>query len=179
LSKLEAGKMVLNRDKGDLADIFENCSREQEQRMKDLSLKLKIIRPDYPVTGFFDVKCIEQVTTNLLSNAIKFSPKNGLITATINKNDNEDLCFSIQNEGINIPEDELETIFDAFIQSRKTKTGAGGTGLGLAISRKIIAGHNGTIWAENIPDQGVLFKFILSNQQKLEHRINIKTNWPT
>ncbi len=135
--------------------------------MKDLSLKLKIIRPDYPVTGFFDVKCIGQVITNLLSNAIKFSPKNGLITATINKNDNEELYFSIQNEGINIPEDELEIIFDAFIQSRKTKTGAGGTGLGLAISREIIAGHNGTILAENKPVQGVLFKFIISNQQKI------------
>jgi len=165
LSKLEAGKMVLNMKKGNLADVFDSCYREQEQRMEDLGLKLQLIRPDYPLTGFFDIPSIGQVITNLLSNAIKFSSEGGLITATIYKNDNQELCFSLQNEGVNIPEDELESIFDAFIQSSKTKTGAGGTGLGLAISRKIIAEHNGKIWVENKPMEGVLFKFIISVAQ--------------
>jgi signal transduction histidine kinase len=53
-----------------------------------------------------------------------------------------------------IAEEELDTIFDKFVQSRRTKTGAGGTGLGLAICREIIAAHHGRVWAQNRPEGG-------------------------
>lgn len=65
------------------------------------------------------------------------------------------------DEGIGIPETELDTVFDKFIQSSKTKTGAGGTGLGLAICHEIIKSHGGRIWAENNPDQGATLTFLL------------------
>lgn len=65
------------------------------------------------------------------------------------------------DEGVGIPEDELESVFDKFIQSSKTKTNAGGTGLGLAISKEIIELHNGKIWAESKPGEGARFSFIL------------------
>lgn len=68
---------------------------------------------------------------------------------------------SMKDNGIGIPEDELNDIFDKFIQSSKTKTGAGGTGLGLAICNEIIQAHNGKIWAENNPDGGSTFSFML------------------
>ncbi|MCG8382782.1 MAG: ATP-binding protein, partial [Gammaproteobacteria bacterium] len=55
----------------------------------------------------------------------------------------------------------LETIFDKFIQSSKTKNGAGGTGLGLAICREIVHAHKGTIWAESSAQAGVTFCFTL------------------
>ena len=61
---------------------------------------------------------------------------------------------SVSDRGIGIPVEELESIFDRFIQSSKTRTGAGGTGLGLAISREIISAHKGRIWAGNRPDGG-------------------------
>ena len=53
----------------------------------------------------------------------------------------------------------MELIFDKFIQSSKTKTGAGGTGLGLAISKEIITAHKGRIWAENRAEGGAVFSF--------------------
>jgi signal transduction histidine kinase len=65
----------------------------------------------------------------------------------------------VADEGPGIPESELQSVFDKFVQSSKTKTGAGGTGLGLAISREIIEAHGGTIWAENIEPQGAAFIF--------------------
>lgn len=68
---------------------------------------------------------------------------------------------SISDEGIGIPESELIAIFDKFIQSSKTKTGAGGTGLGLAITKEIIEAHQGKIWAENNAHRGASFTFIL------------------
>jgi len=161
LSKLEANKVVLDKNECNLVDIFENCCCEQQQRLNDLSLSLQLVKPDYPIIGIFDGPRIGQVITNLLSNAIKFSTEGGLIVATVSKDKTQEISFSLQNEGIEIPEEELNTIFDAFIQSSKTKTGAGGTGLGLAISTKIIESHKGKIWAENHPKGGTIFKFII------------------
>jgi signal transduction histidine kinase len=66
---------------------------------------------------------------------------------------------SVLDQGPGIPPDELEAVFDKFVQSSKTKTGAGGTGLGLAICREIIAAHKGRIWAENRPGGGAVFSF--------------------
>ncbi len=52
-------------------------------------------------------------------------------------------------------------VFDKFVQSSKTKTGAGGTGLGLAICQEIVELHKGKIWAENRPAGGALFQVLL------------------
>ncbi|MBT6499552.1 MAG: hypothetical protein HOK67_06580, partial [Deltaproteobacteria bacterium] len=71
------------------------------------------------------------------------------------------LTVKIRDEGTGIPENELESIFNKFIQSSKTKTGAGGTGLGLSICQEIVKAHHGKIWAENNPDGGATFSFIL------------------
>jgi signal transduction histidine kinase len=71
-----------------------------------------------------------------------------------------DECVSVSvcDEGPGIPPDELEAVFDKFVQSTKTKTGAGGTGLGLPIAREIVAAHKGRVWAVNRPDRGTEFR---------------------
>lgn len=116
----------------------------------------------------FDYERIVQVIINLMSNAVKFTPNHSTITVTISEDhmkiDNRDypvLRIRIADQGVGIPEDELDSIFDKFIQSSKTKTGAGGTGLGLSISNDIIKAHHGKIWAENNPDGGASFIFYL------------------
>ena len=65
--------------------------------------------------------------------------------------------MSVRDEGPGIPAEELETVFDKFVQSSKTKSDQGGTGLGLAICREIVAGHQGRIWAENNATAGCIF----------------------
>ncbi len=72
----------------------------------------------------------------------------------------EGLTVFIKDEGVGIPEEELSSVFDKFMQSSKTKTGAGGTGLGLAISFEIIKEHDGKIWAKN-NQGGASFAFTL------------------
>ena len=161
LSKLEAGKEVLYKKQNDLKSIFKQCCLEQKQRIEDLNLSIECHYEDVPFTGNFDGNKITQVITNILSNAIKFSPEGSIIRVTIVKMDNNELCFSMEDRGLGIPTNELSEVFNAFIQSSKTNTGAGGTGLGLAISQKIIEVHGGRIWAENNPNGGAIFRFTL------------------
>lgn len=168
LSKIEAGKMEIKMEIADLVTTYTCCYLEQEQHMNDLQLNVQLNKPEHAMTGTFDDIRIKQVIANLLSNAIKFSPEGSSITTTLNKNHKHELCFSIQDSGIGIPENELDSVFDAFIQSSKTKTGAGGTGLGLAICKEIIKGHNGKIWAENSPEGGAIFNFVIPRQVKSE-----------
>ncbi|MBN2314036.1 MAG: ATP-binding protein [Sedimentisphaerales bacterium] len=99
---------------------------------------------------------MQQVLRNLLNNAVKFSPNGGLVEVETRQMENA-VGLSVRDQGPGIPPNELEAVFDKFVQSSKTKTGAGGTGLGLAICREIIIGHEGRIWAENRPEGGAEF----------------------
>ena len=98
-----------------------------------------------------------QVIRNLLGNAVKFSPEGGVICVKSEYSESN-AQVAVLDEGPGVPEDELESVFDKFIQSSRTNTGAGGTGLGLAICREIIQVHGGRIWAEN-RELGAKFTF--------------------
>ena len=81
-----------------------------------------------------------------------------------NQNKAAALSFSIQDEGIGIPENELNSVFEQYIQSSKTKNRTGSTGLGLAISNEIIKAHEGKINVENNPNGGAKFSFFLPKE---------------
>lgn len=147
LSKLESGTVNYSINILDLVATCEIVISELQAFAEEKKLKVEIISGEKPVMASFDQEKIIQVLRNLLSNAIKFSSENSLIQTKIQKQDNS-VRVTVINHGIGIPKNELESIFDKFIQSSKTKTGAGGTGLGLAISREIIRQHDGRIWAE-------------------------------
>ncbi|MCZ6875917.1 MAG: ATP-binding protein, partial [bacterium] len=102
--------------------------------------------------------------------AIKVSPKDGTIDVSMHQEE-QSVVVTIRDQGPGIPEDELETIFDKFIQSSKTKTGAGGTGLGLSICHGIILAHQGRVWAENRPEGGAVFFFELPQSVQEEEGI--------
>jgi len=105
-----------------------------------------------------DSEKIKQVLRNILSNAVKFSPEGRTIKIGICRAESS-VVVSVQDQGPGIPGNELEAVFDKFVQSSKTNSGAGGTGLGLAICFEIITAHKGRIWAENNPQGGVTFSF--------------------
>jgi signal transduction histidine kinase len=102
-----------------------------------------------------DPEKMMQVLRNLVSNAVKFSPPGSTITLRL-ECQGRSLVVTIADQGVGIAEEELDTIFDKFVQSRRTKTGAGGTGLGLAICREIVTAHHGRVWAQNRPEGGAV-----------------------
>ena len=103
-----------------------------------------------------DTLGMTRVLRNLIGNAVKFSPDKGRIEIATTKEEGF-ARISVRDHGPGIPEKELGVIFDKFIQSKRTKTGAGGTGLGLSITREIVAAHGGRVWAENHPEGGAVF----------------------
>ena len=111
---------------------------------------------------FGDPTRIQQILTNFLGNAVKFSPVGGTVRVTVSKDSlGDSVQVLVSDQGPGIPEDEVGSIFEKFIQSSRTKTGAGGTGLGLAISREIVGAHQGRIWASNAAEGGAIFAFVI------------------
>ena len=169
LSKLEAGAIEFNITQNHLLSVVKETVEQLDSLARDKKITIEIVEPDIPTEASFDRAKITQVIWNLFSNAIKFTPEGKTISISFNQTtiDIKDngtvpaLSSTIIDQGIGIPEKELEAVFDKFIQSSKTKTGAGGTGLGLAITKEIIEGHNGKIWAKNNPEGGAAFTFII------------------
>ncbi|MBF0264229.1 MAG: PAS domain S-box protein [Gammaproteobacteria bacterium] len=118
-----------------------------------------------------DISHISEVIDKLLSNAIKFSASGQTIDIKSSHTQHNDLPaieVSIRDYGEGIYNDNFNSIFETFEQGENLIVGTTqGTGLGLAIAKQIIEIHQGKIWAENHPDGGAVFRFIIP----LEHRI--------
>ena len=116
---------------------------------------------DGPLWARADDFRLQQVLRNVLANAIRFAPAGSEVNVDWGRSGNEGLWVTVRDHGPGIPDDELESIFEAFVQSSRTRDGSGGTGLGLAICRKIMAAHHGQISARNHPDGGAVFEIHL------------------
>lgn len=113
---------------------------------------------------------------HLLTNASKFAPEGRDIVVSVHPttilpvvdgehgNPTPALEIAVRDRGPGIPEGELESIFEKFVQSSRTRTGAGGKGLGLAICRQIVRLHGADIRATNHPEGGAVFTFQLPRQ---------------
>jgi len=171
LAKLEAGKEEFHFTNSEINLIVRSVKNELEALSTEKDIK---IIANYIVEETLidcDSEKISQIIRNLLGNALKFTPKGKSITIKIENStmiaghrtsDTEEIPsvkISIVDEGVGIPEDELDLVFDKFSQSSKTDNGSGGTGLGLAISKEIVRRHHGKIWAENNAGNGVTFAF--------------------
>ncbi len=104
---------------------------------------------------------LQQVLRNVLANAIRFAPRGSVIEIDWRQVMPRDLMVTVRDHGPGIPVPELERIFESFVQSSRTRDGAGGTGLGLAICRKIVSAHKGRITAHNHAEGGAVFEIVL------------------
>ncbi len=165
LSKISAGKMVMDMQPANIKELVDEMIHECEM----LYLNSSEITIDFRVIGNPRLKTVAdkdrlvQVLRNLFANAIKFTKRKNpksVLHAMISERDGN-ILFELIDEGPGIPAGELESIFEPFVQSTRTNTGASGTGLGLSISKEIIEAHGGKIWAENNPEVGAKFSFII------------------
>lgn len=163
LSKLEAGKMRYELSASDVVWIIRSVLEEFRSLAEQKRLKLEFQGPER-YEAELDPTRFAQVVRNLVSNAVKFTPEDRHIWVHLIPQDG-DFLLRVDDGGCGIPEDELDTIFESFYQSSRTKTSAGGTGLGLAICREIVLAHGGRIWAENRREGGARFSVIWPTHQ--------------
>jgi len=116
-----------------------------------------------PVAG--DEGRLSQVFENLLSNALKFSPPGGEIVVKV-EDAGAMVRACVSDQGIGIPKDEQERIFERFYQvDGSARRRFSGTGLGLTIARRIVEAHGGRIWVESAPEKGSTFYFAIPKFQ--------------
>ncbi|WP_342637563.1 sodium:solute symporter family transporter [Orientia tsutsugamushi] len=165
LSKFAQGQMIfdieLNNFQLMLKEIIAECNKVNVAEKHIISLNYV---PQAETMFEFDHTRIKKVMLNLISNAIQYS-ESGLILITV-KPYRSGVEVSIEDEGVGIPENELEAIFVPFEESSRTKSKACGRGLGLTLAKEIILAHHGEIWAENRPNnRGSKFTFRLPLRQ--------------
>jgi signal transduction histidine kinase len=121
---------------------------------------------------------INQVLDNLVNNAIKFSPNGGVVTLDVQEN-GDSVTVSVSDQGIGVPGDKLERIFDRFYQvDGSARRRFGGTGIGLAIVKRIIEVHHGRIWAQSTVEKGSTFFFTLPKAQVSPSRSELHNESP-
>ena len=159
MSRLEAAALEVNRKPRSLAEIFDTV----KDRLESLTIKhrLRINIPEGTPPVVADDVRIGEVLTNLVDNAVKFSDDSTMIKIEVRRALNE-VIISVTDEGIGIPPELHEKVFERFFQGNGRKTSRRkGTGLGLAICRGIIEAHGGKIWVESKPGRGSKFSFSL------------------
>lgn len=161
IAKIESTVGTFHFERADVRDLIEDVASEMQLQLasKQQSLDLRLGR--MPLIAKVDPTRFAQVVRNVLGNAVKFSPPGSRVDISAGISGEHNIHIQVRDQGPGIPAAELETVFQAFVQSSKTRDGSGGTGLGLAICRKIIAAHGGSIHATGAPGGGTIFHIML------------------
>jgi signal transduction histidine kinase len=166
LSKIEAGKMTLEKIPFDARGLVEDCIKSHQPKAQENSVTLlSEVSPNVPqeITG--DPMRIRQILGNLISNAVKFTEHGSVavrMDGQFSRGSEFTLRITVEDSGTGIPADKLLYIFDEFTQadgsvSRKY----GGTGLGLAITKKLVKLHRGEINVNSELGRGTAFTVTL------------------
>ena len=167
VNKLEEGKLTLEPRPFRLVELVNEIATiyAPQCRKKELYLNTDVPTDQLPVVIGDRVKLL-QVLTNLVGNAIKFCPAGGVSIAVEHQaarpGGPHTFTVSVHDTGIGIAKDQLERIFEPFIQARqKTRYQFGGTGLGLAISRRILQAMGSELDVDSTPGTGTVMSFTL------------------
>lgn len=142
--RIREAKYPLSLSPSDLPTIVKECWEDLESYAQTLNVRASFEIGDVPVLSL-DREAISRVVSNLLSNALKYSRHSSRIFIRLFQSGKE-VIFQVQDEGIGIPPEEMDSIFEPFFRTRESsKRALPGTGLGLYVSRKIVEAHEGTL----------------------------------
>ncbi|HVW15385.1 MAG TPA: ATP-binding protein [Mucilaginibacter sp.] len=158
VSRLESGKILLNRERFELGQLVEELVAEM--RLQNTGQTFEISNSQ-PVWVEADRDKIGSVISNLLSNAAKYSPKNTSVAITVETGDKQ-VIVSVRDYGLGIKPEDQEKLFDRYyrVDDQRTRHIAG-FGIGLYLSAEIVRLHGGYIDVRSAPDQGSTFRFSL------------------
>lgn len=138
---------------------------------KGISFTIKKVNEECWVLS--DTVFLERALNNIIVNAIKYTPKNGNISITLYKN-NEQVFIAVKDSGIGIAKKDIDLIYDRFYQAKNDINKAGGSGVGLAFSKEIIELHQGKLTVESKLDKGSTFIVMLPKASKINTKENLE-----
>jgi two-component system sensor histidine kinase/response regulator len=170
-SKIEARKLDLDRAEFDVREAVGDAVKLLAVRAAEKRIELACdIAHDVPPTLVGDAGRVRQVLLNLVGNAVKFTDAGEVIVRVFVDSIADDrsltLHWTIRDTGIGIPQDKLDSIFQAFTQADVSMTRRfGGTGLGLAIAQRLVELMRGRVWVESEVGRGSTFHFTATFEQ--------------
>ncbi len=178
-SRIEKGTLQLDKRPYNLLELAEIAIKDLEQVAKTKKQIITLVKPkeDLPLVLLDKFRIIE-VFTNLVANAINYSPPEGKISISVEKQDNF-ILTKISDNGEGIPEAAISRLFSKFFRvGGKLEQGSKGTGLGLFITKSILDLHDGKIWVESTVGKGstFFFKLPIASQKDID---NFKTSSKT
>lgn len=177
LSKIEAGKMLINIETVYVADLIQHLRSKFEHLARDKGLDFKVhTAGGTPARIRSDGQRLGQVVGNLLSNAVKFTER-GEVTLDIEPGNRDTLVVKVSDTGIGIAPEKQEIIFEAFQQADGgTSRKYGGTGLGLSIALQLARLLHGRLHVKSTAGSGSVF--MLEVPIELSEESSIKTTLP-
>jgi signal transduction histidine kinase len=161
VSKLESGRIELSRAEINIADLVHNTLQNFTPLATSKNITLTCVADESMLPIRADRRRLDQVLTNLVSNAVKFTGSGGAIEVRL-RTDTEGLRVEVEDSGVGIPHDEIETLFQKYRQVKSlTVPAQEGTGLGLVICKMIVEAHGGKIWVDSEEGKGATFTFTL------------------
>jgi signal transduction histidine kinase/ActR/RegA family two-component response regulator len=146
ISRITSGKIILQKNVVDLADIVEHCVETMKPRIEARRHKVQVHTAQGVIVNG-DVVRLEQIANNLLSNAVKYTPPGGTIDVYAERDDGE-AVLRVRDSGKGIPAEMLTRVFDLFMQGDVSiDRSEGGMGIGLTLVRKLTELHGGTVRA--------------------------------
>jgi two-component system sensor histidine kinase KdpD len=162
MTRLESGRLELERDWGSLGEIAGSVLRGLADRLATHRIIVELPE-DLPLVRV-DAGLIEQVLANLLENAARHTPP-GTVVRLRAKLEGGEVVVSVEDFGPGLPEADVERLFDKF-QHGVSEGSKGGVGLGLSIARAIVRLHGGRAWGEQLPGGGIAFRFALPLEEQ-------------
>ncbi|HLO13139.1 MAG TPA: cell wall metabolism sensor histidine kinase WalK [Pseudoneobacillus sp.] len=167
LSKMDSRDYRLSKEWVNFIPYFHRII-DRFELTKDPNVSFIRKLPDFPVFVEIDEDKMTQVLDNIISNALKYSPEGGQVTFMLEEELNF-IVVSISDEGVGIPKENLDHVFDRFFRVDKARTRKlGGTGLGLAIAKEMVNAHDGDIWATSEEGRGTVISFSLPYERSEE-----------
>ncbi|MFN2236153.1 MAG: ATP-binding protein, partial [Anaerolineales bacterium] len=159
LTRIESGQVPLKIKAANPCKLVNKSVKRLREQAERAKIDLETICPENLPEIYADTGRLGQALTNLIHNAIKFTPEGGkvIISAQL---ETDVVQFSVKDNGIGIPSDDLPRIFERFYKADQSRSESG-TGLGLAIARHLVEAHGGRIWVESKLGFGSTFYFTI------------------
>ncbi|PIR73884.1 MAG: hypothetical protein COU40_00080 [Candidatus Moranbacteria bacterium CG10_big_fil_rev_8_21_14_0_10_35_21] len=161
VARIDQKILILEKETVDLGKITENSIKNFLFLAGKKGIEIEFQKNPSLPEFISDREKLKTIVENLLSNSLKYTPDKGKIVIKI-ENDEQEIIFSIRDNGVGIPSNQQAQIFTKFFRSdNAVKYQTGGTGLGLFIAKEIINKMNGKIWFESEENKGTIFTFSL------------------